>query len=155
MKKLLVCYFSATGNTKSVAEDISKLLNGDLFEIEPQIKYTSKDLDWTDKKSRSSMEMSDDKSRPEIKNKIENIDSYSKIIIGFPVWWYREPSIIDTFIEENSLEGKEIYLFVTSGGSRVEECLDSLEKKYSHLNFISGKTLNSSINEREILSWIK
>ena len=87
MKKLLVCYFSATGNTKSVAEDISKLLNGDLFEIEPQIKYTSKDLDWTDKKSRSSMEMSDDKSRPEIKNKIENIDSYSKIIIGFPVWW--------------------------------------------------------------------
>ncbi len=155
MKKLLVCYFSATGTTKNVAEKISKLLNGSLFEIEPSLKYSPKDLDWMNKKSRSSIEMADDQSRPEILNTVKDIEDYQKVIIGFPVWWYREPSIIDTFIEENNLEGKEIYLFVTSGGSGVEECLVSLKKKYPHLNFISGKRLNSSINESDILSWIK
>lgn len=155
MKKLLVCYFSATGTTKNVAEKISTLLNGDLFEIEPVLKYSNNDLDWMNKKSRSSVEMADDKSRPEIVHQVKNLEDYQKIIIGFPVWWYREPSIIDTFIEENSLERKEIYLFVTSGGSGVEECLDRLKKKYPYLNFKSGKRLNSSINESDVLSWIK
>ena len=97
MKKRLVCYFSATGVTKEVAEKVSQILSGDLFEIEPVLKYSSEDLDWTNKKSRSSVEMASEESRPEIVHQVKNLDEYQEVIIGFPVWWYREPSIIDTF----------------------------------------------------------
>ena len=155
MKKRLVCYFSATGVTKEVAEKVSQILSGDLFEIEPVLKYSSEDLDWTNQKSRSSVEMASEESRPEIVHQVKNLDEYQEVIIGFPVWWYREPSIIDTFMEENHLEGKDIYVFVTSGGSGVEECLVSLKKKYPSLHFVSGKRLNISLQESDIFSWIK
>lgn len=153
MNKSLICYFSATGTTKRVAEEIARVVNGDLFEIEPTEKYTAEDLDWNNKQSRSSLEMADVNSRPSIKEKVQNIDNYNKIVIGFPVWWYREPSIIDTFLEENNLENKEVYIFVTSGGSGVTETLEGLRKKYSNINFVSGKRF-TGINDSEILNWI-
>lgn len=154
MDKLLICYFSATRTTKRVAEKLSEILNGDLFEIEPVNKYTSEDLDWTNKQSRSTLEMKNENSRPEVKGKVNNIEEYNKVVIGFPVWWYREPSIIDTFIEENNLKGKDIYVYVTSGGSTYEGSLKHLKEIYSELNFVGGKTLNR-IDENEIREWIK
>lgn len=154
MNKSVICYFSATGTTKRVAEELSKIINVDLFEIEPVQKYTSEDLDWTNKKSRSTIEMEDENFRPEVKNKLENINDYKNIIIGFPVWWYKEPTIIDTFIEENNLRNKNVYVYVTSGGSTVAESLKHMKEKYPNINFVSGKTLNN-INEEEIKEWIK
>lgn len=154
MNKLLICYFSATGTTKRVAEKLGEILNGDLFEIEPVNKYTNDDLDWTNKQRRSTLEMKDESSRPEVMNKVNNLEEYNKVIIGFPVWWYREPSIVDTFIEENDLKGKDIYVYVTSGGSTYEGSLKHLKEMYSELNFVSGKTLNH-IDENEIRKWVK
>lgn len=154
MNKKLICYFSATGTTKRKAEELSEILNAELFEIDPVEKYTSADLDWTNEESRTTLEKNDESIRPAIKNKVENIEEYSCIIIGFPVWWYKEPSIIDTFIEENDLTNKNVYVFVTSGGSTYEGSLNHLKEKYPNINFISGKTLNN-INKDEIIDWIK
>ena len=153
MEKVLVCYFSATGTTKRVAEEIANVVGGDLFEIEPVEKYTSEDLDWTNKKSRSTVEMEDVNSRPSIVKRIENIEDYNKIIVGFPVWWYREPSIIDTFMEENNFDGKEVYVFVTSGGSTAEGSFNSLKNKYNNVNFVSGKRFNF-VDKEEVKNWI-
>ena len=155
MEKTLVAYFSASGVTKTVAEKISKAVEGDLFEIEPVEKYTDADLDWMDKNSRSTIEMNDRSFRPPVKNKVENLEDYQKVVIGFPVWWYTAPTIINTFIEENNLTGKEIYVFCTSGSSGVDGSLNDLKKTYSNLNFISGKRLTTSIDEGEISGWIK
>ena len=119
MSKILVSFFSASGVTKEVASKIAKYTGGDLFEIEPVNKYTNEDLDWTNKQSRSSVEMNNPSSRPEVKNKVSNISDYDTILIGFPVWWDLAPTIINTFIEENNLENKKIYVFATSGGSSV------------------------------------
>ena len=155
MEKTLVAYFSASGVTKTVAEKISKAVEGDLFEIEPVEKYTDADLDWMDKNSRSTIEMNDRSFRPPVKNKVENLEDYQKVVIGFPVWWYTAPTIINTFIEENDLTGKEIYVFCTSGSSGVDGSLNDLKKTYSNLNFVSGKRLTTSIGEGEISGWIK
>lgn len=154
MNKTIICYFSATGTTKKIALELSNILNASTFEIEPVNNYTSEDLDWTDKESRTTKEANDESIRPEIKNKLENINDYNNIIIGFPVWWYKEPSIIDTFIEENNLEGKNVYVYVTSGGSTFAGSLKHMKEKYPTINFISGKTLNN-INEEEIKGWIE
>ena len=153
--KTLISYFSASGVTKGVSEKIAEILNGDLFEIEPVEKYTDADLDWMDKGSRSTIEMNDKSFRPPVKSKVENLNEYDKVVIGFPVWWYTAPTIINTFIEENDLTDKSIYVFCTSGGSGVDGCLNDLKKTYSNLNFISGKRLNSNINPDEIINWIK
>lgn len=153
MEKVLVCYFSATGTTKRVAEEIAHVVDGDLFEIEPVDKYTSEDLDWTNKSSRSTVEMENVNSRPSIVKRIENIGDYNKIIVGFPVWWYREPSIIDTFMEENNFDGKDVYVFVTSGGSTSEGSFNSLKNKYSNVNFVSGKRF-SVVDKEEVKKWI-
>lgn len=136
-KKVLVCYFSATGTTKRVAEEIAKSVDGDLFEIEPVEKYTSEDLDWTNKSSRSMVEMEDVNSRPGIVKKVDNLGNYKKVIVGFPVWWYCEPSIIDTFMEENNFNGKSVYVFVTTGGSTVAGSFNSLKNKYNNVNSFS------------------
>ena len=155
MNKKLICYFSATGTTRSVANKMAKVFNCDLFEIEPTKKYTDEDLDWTNDNSRSSVEAHDESLRPSIIKKIDNLDLYDTIFIGFPVWWYKEPNIIDTFIEENNLENKNVYVFVTSGSSTVEGSLESLREKYCNINFISGKRLDIYFDEVEILNWIK
>ena len=136
--------FFRNRNNKKIAKEIAQKLNTDIFEIEPLELYTKEDLDWTNKNSRSSMEMRNDKSRPRIKNKIENIEEYNKVILGFPIWWYKAPTIINAFIEENNLENKEIYVFVTSGGSGITDTFNNLKKDYPNLNFIKGKRLETS-----------
>ena len=151
--KTLVTYFSASGTTKRVAETIATTINADLFEIEPKEVYTDADLNWMNKKSRSSIEMADKSSRPEIKNKITNLDEYERVIIGFPVWWYIAPTIINTFIEENDLSGKEIYIFVTSGGSSFGGSLKDLHNTYPELNFVKGIRFKKP-NEEEINEWL-
>ena len=116
MRKVLVSYFSASGVTKGVAEKVATAINGDLFEIEPVVKYSNEDLDWTDKNSRSSVEMRDN-IKPDILNKVQNLEEYDTVCIAFPIWWYKEPTIIDKFLEENDMSDKIIYVFVTSGSS--------------------------------------
>lgn len=154
MNNNLVSYFSASGVTKKVAEKLANAINGDLFEITPEQKYTEADLDWMDKQSRSSIEMSDKSSRPKIVEKASNIDSYDTIIIGFPVWWYTAPTIINTFIEENNLENKRIYIFVTSGSSTEEGSFNDLKKQYPNLNFVSAKRFTGNEPEEDYISWI-
>ena len=137
-----------------MASKIAKVIGGDLFEIEPINEYTNEDLDWTNNQSRSSIEMSDQSSRPEVKNKVSNLSDYDTILIGFPVWWDLAPRIINTFIEENNLENKKIYIFATSGGSSVNNSFNTLKNTYSNLNFISAKRLTSNVSENDITSWI-
>ena len=149
----VVCYFSASGITKRVAESISSAINADIFEIEPSIPYTSEDLDWTNKSSRTSVEMSDKNSRPSIKSS-GDISNYDTVIIGFPVWWYTAPTIINTFIESNNFDGKKVYIFVTSVSSTVDGSFNDLKEKYPNINFISGKRFNSGVLKEDILSWI-
>ena len=140
--KTLVAYFSCSGETKKVAIGISKLVNGDIYEIEPEIPYTSKDLDWQDKKSRSTIEMEDKDSRPKIKNKLDNMDEYSTIYLGFPIWWYVAPRIINTFLESYDLSNKKIVLFCTSGGSSIDNSYNELKKLYD-LHLVCGEKLGS------------
>ncbi len=155
MGKVLVSYFSASGVTKGVAEKLANAINGDLFEIEPVDMYTKEDLNWLNKKSRSSVEMSDKTFRPPIKNNIENLGEYDTVAIGFPVWWYTAPTIINTFIEENDLAGKKIYIFVTSGGSGYEKSFDDLRNTYSKLDFIKGRRFNGRESEEDYKEFIK
>ena len=154
MSKILVSYFSASGVTKEVAEKVTDITGGDLFEIEPVNKYTKEDLDWTNQESRSSVEMNHPSSRPEEKNKVSNLDDYDTVLIGFPVWWDLAPTIINTFIEENNLENKKIYVFATSGGSSVINSFNTLKNTYRNLNFISAKRLSSNVSDSDITSWI-
>ena len=155
MSKVLVSYFSASGVTKRVAEKIAKAINGDLFEIEPTQKYTSEDLDWTNKQSRSSIEMQDKTFRPQILNEVSNIIEYDTVVLGFPVWWYTAPTIINTFIEENNLKEKNIYIFVTSGGSSSEGSFKDLKNTYNNLNFISNKRFTGRESDEDYINWIK
>ena len=154
MSKILISYFSASGITKKVALKLSTIIDGDLFEIEPVTKYTKEDLDWTNKKSRSSMEMSDISSRPAILKKVNNINEYDKVIIGFPVWWYKAPTIINTFIEENDLTNKQIYIFVTSGSSSQSSSFENLKKSYPNLQFISAARFQENDSDSTLKLWL-
>ena len=128
--KTLVVYFSATGVTKAAAEKLAKAHHADLYEITPEVPYTEADLDWRDKTSRSTVEMKDKSSRPAIKGHCDNIADYDTLWIGFPVWWYTAPTIVNTFIEAHDLSGKVIHVFATSGGSGVEGSAKDLQKAY-------------------------
>ena len=154
MSKILISYFSASGVTKKVASKIAEYIDGDLFEIEPVCKYTNEDLDWTNSNSRSSIEMNNTSSRPEVKNKVSNLDDYDTLLIGFPVWWDLAPTIVNTFIEENNLENKKIFVFATSGGSSVINSFNNLKNMYSNLNFVSAKRLTSNVSENDVTNWI-
>ena len=153
MSKILVNYFSASGTTKRVAERLANVVNGDLFEIEPVKKYTDEDLDWMNKQSRSSIEMNEN-IKPDILNKVTNLDEYDKVVLAFPIWWYKEPTIIDKFLEENDLSGKEIYVFVTSGSSSIDSTYKSLQNNFPNLNFVSGKRFTGGEFEEEYKSWL-
>lgn len=146
-KKVLVAYFSATGTTKTVAEELSGVMDATLFEITPAQPYTAEDLDWRDSLSRSSVEMHNAESRPEVKNKVDDIAQYDVVFLGFPVWWYVAPTIINTFIDENNLEGKKVYCFATSGGSPIGPCVEALKKQYPDIDWQDGKLLNRSTKE--------
>lgn len=153
MSKVLVSYFSASGNTQRVAEKVASAVNGDLFEIEPKEKYTKKDLDWTNKQSRSSLEMKGN-IKPDIVSKVSNLEQYDKVILAFPIWWYKEPTIIDKFLEENDMTGKEVYVFVTSGSTPVDSTYNSLLNRFPRLNFISGRRFTGNESVDEYKSWI-
>ena len=153
MSKILVSYFSASGNTEKVAEKIANVIGGDLFEIKPKEKYTKDDLDWMNDKSRSSIEMKENV-KPEIEKTISNIDDYDTICLGFPIWWYKEPTIIDKFLEENDMTGKNIYVFVTSGSSSIDSTYKSLKNNFPDLNFVDGKRFTGSETEDEVKAWI-
>lgn len=142
MKKTLVAYFSATGTTKRAAEKLAKEKNADLFEIVPAQPYTAADLDWRDKESRSTLEMKDKSSRPAVSSKLENLDDYDTVWIGFPVWWYTAPTIVNTFIDSYDFSGKVLCVFATSGGSGVEGSAADLKKAYPQYQWGESKLLN-------------
>jgi len=154
MTNRIVAYFSASNVTKNVAEKIAKTIDADIFEIEPKEKYSSADLNWNDKNSRSSIEMNDRSSRPEIVSALDATD-YDEILIGFPVWWYTAPTIINTFIEASNLDGKTVIPFCTSGGSGIGACEDDLKKAYPEINWKKGLKLTSSTSDDKIRSWIE
>lgn len=142
MNKTLVAYFSATGTTRAAAQQLAKELHADLFEIAPIEPYTTADLDWTDKTSRSTIEMQDKSSRPAIKATVENMDQYDTVWIGFPVWWYTAPTIVNTFIEAHDLSGKMLNVFATSGGSGVEGSANDLKKAYPQYKWGESRLMN-------------
>ena len=142
MKKTLITYFSATGTTKRAAEKLAKELNADLFEITPAEPYTAADLDWRDKSSRSTIEMKDKSSRPAIATTCDNIGDYDTVWIGFPVWWYTAPTIINTFIEAHNLDNKVLNVFATSGGSGVEGSAADLKKAYPQYKWGESRLMN-------------
>ncbi len=154
MNKILVSYFSASGITGEVARKIAEYTGGDLFEIEPVNKYTDEDLDWNDHNSRSSVEMNNPSSRPEVKNKVSNLSDYDTVLIGFPVWWDLAPRVINTFIEENNLESQKIYVFATSGGSSVTNSFNTLKNTYSNLNFVNAKRFSSNVQASDVKDWL-
>lgn len=153
MKKTLVAYFSASGVTKRVAEKLAQVAGADLFEIEPEQKYTKADLNWMDKKSRSTLEMNDRSSRPAIKSRI-NLSEYDNIFVGYPIWWYREPSIIDTFMESYDFSGKTIIPFATSGSSGLEESPQNIQTFAPKAKVTGGKRLSARITEAELKDWV-
>ena len=153
MSRILISFFSASGTTKRVAEKVAKAVNGDLFEIEPKEKYTAEDLNWMNKQSRSSIEMNNNV-KPEIENKISNLEEYDTICLAFPIWWYKEPTIIDKFLEENNMKDKKIYVFVTSGSSPVDATYKSLQNNFPDLNFVSGKRFTGNESATDYQSWL-
>ena len=152
-KKVLVAYFSASGVTAKVADRLAKATGADLFEIKPAKPYTTADLDWTNKKSRSSVEMDDRNSRPAIANKVENMSQYDVVFVGFPIWWYREPSIIDTFMESYDFSGKQVIPFATSGGSGMGDSGSIMQKLAPKAKVDSGKRFSSGVSEADLKSW--
>ena len=154
MGKRLVACFSASGTTKKVAEMIAECANADLYEITPKTPYTKADLNWMDKNSRSSIEMKDKKFRPELADADAGIDAYDEIMLGFPIWWYVAPTIINTFLEAYDFSGKKIVLFATSGGSGFGNTVRELQPSAPDALITEGKILNRA-SRQEISEWIK
>lgn len=154
MSKTLVAYFSASGVTARVAERLAKAAGADLFEIVPKVAYTSADLNWRNKQARSTVEMNDRASRPAIASHVADMATYDTIYVGFPIWWYREPSIIDTFLEAYDFAGKTLVPFATSGGSGMGECADNFRTLAPGATVAEGRRLASSASEAELAAWV-
>ena len=154
MNKTLVSYFSASGTTRKIAEMIAEVGDFSLYEITPKELYTSDDLNWMNKKSRSSVEMSNKKIRPEITDTDAHIKEYDTIILGFPIWWYVAPTIVNTFLEKYDFSGKKIVLFATSGGSGFGNTVKELKPSAPGAEIVEGKLLNRA-NKQEIEKWVK
>lgn len=154
MKKCLVAYFSASGTTKRVAENLAKAADADIFEILPKQPYTAADLNWMDKNSRSSVEMRDKSSRPAIQQKGLDTSKYSTILLGFPIWWYVAPTIINTFLESYNFDGKTIILFATSGGSGFGEAVKYLQPSAPKATIKAGKLLNGNPDASTLKTWL-
>ena len=152
--KALVTYFSASGVTRNAAKQVADIIGADLYEITPETLYTDADLDWRDKKSRSTIEMNDKSSRPALKDggKVKNLAQYDVVYVGFPIWWYTAPTIINTFLEANDFTGKTIVPFATSGGSSIDQACKDLKAAYPKYKFGDGKLLNR-INKADIEKW--
>ncbi len=154
MNKVLVAYFSASGVTARLAKKVAEVTNGDLYEIKPKVPYTSADLDWTNNKSRSSIEMNNKSSRPEIVGDLEDVSNYDTIFVGFPIWWYIAPTIVNTFLEKYNFDGKKIIIFATSGGSGMGKSLDSLKNSCPSATFVNGKVFSSSVSKDDLAKWV-
>ncbi|MBQ3290834.1 MAG: NAD(P)H-dependent oxidoreductase [Mogibacterium sp.] len=153
MGKKLVAYFSASGVTGKVAAKLANAIGADLFEIVPEVKYTRSDLNYMNSKSRSSVEMNDRSSRPAIASKVSNMAEYDTVFVGFPVWWYREPSIIDTFMEAYDFSGKTVVPFCTSGGSGLGPSGDNMQALAPGSKVAEGKRFSSRVSEKELKDW--
>ena len=155
MSKILTAYFSASGNTKRLAKTIAEAANADLFEIVPKTPYTNDDLNWMNKKSRSSIEMNDKSSRPKIAGSVENMEEYDTVLIGFPIWWYEAPGIIQTFLESYDFSGKNIVTFATSGGSGMGRTNDILAGSCSNAaKWLGGRRMTDNTDIDTIKKWL-
>ena len=154
MKKVLVAYFSASGVTKGAAEQLAAVAGADLHEIKPAQPYTDADLDWRDKQSRSTVEMKDKNSRPAITDKLKNMQDYEVVYVGFPIWWYTAPTIINTFMEAYDFKGKTVIPFATSGGSSIKKACEDLKAAYPDVTWKEGKLLNRT-SKKELETWVK
>ena len=152
-KKVLVVYFSATGTTRQVAKQIAKIAEADICEITPAKPYSSADLDWTNKQSRSSVEMNNPMARPEIKAVSVDVSKYDYVFLGYPIWWDLAPRIVNTFIETANLAGKAVIPFATSGSSTITNSVAVLKKSYSKIKWQTGRLLNH-VSEKEIGTWV-
>ena len=153
MGKCVVAYFSASGVTEKVAKNLSSAIGADLFKIQPEQVYTKADLNWMDKKSRSSVEMKDRSSRPAIASKVEDMGQYEVVFVGFPVWWYREPSIIDTFAESYDFSGKTIVPFATSGGSDIGDSGKNIAELAKGARVDAGRKFSANASEADLKAW--
>ena len=154
MSKVLVAYFSASGVTANVAGKLAEAAGADLFEIKPETPYTSADLNWQDRESRSSVEMRDISSRPAVSGSVENMAEYDVIFLGFPIWWYVAPHIINSFLEEYDMSGKKIILFATSGGSGFGKSVAGLKDSCPGATVMEGKLLNGNPDVNALKSWV-
>lgn len=153
MSKVLVAYFSASGVTSRLANKLAKAVDGDTFEIKPAVAYTREDLNWNNPSSRSSIEMNNTSSRPKIIGAVENMDEYEILYIGFPIWWYTAPKIINTFLEQYDLSGKIIIPFATSGSSSIGSSAEDLKPSCPGATVKSGKRFPASTGETELKNW--
>lgn len=155
MARKLVAYFSATGVTAKVAELLSDAIGADLYSIEPEVPYTKADLDWTDKTSRSTVEMNNPTSRPSVREERDNMSDYDTIFLGFPIWWYVAPTIINTFLESYDLSGKTIIPFATSGGSGMGKTNEKLLPSCTGATLLEGRVFSSDVSAKELADWAK
>ena len=155
MSKKLVAYFSASGVTGKVAKTLAAAINADLFQIEPVTPYTDADLNWNDPQSRSSVEMQDKTFRPQVKNKVEKMEDYDTVFVGFPIWWYVAPTIINTFLESYDLTGKTIIPFATSGGSDIGKTNERLASSCKGAKLMDGKVFKGSVGHQELAAWVE
>lgn len=153
MSRKLVAYFSASGVTAKVAEKLSEAIGADLYAIEPEVPYTKADLDWMDKKSRSTIEMNNPASRPAIAGKRDNMNDYDTVFVGFPIWWYVAPTIINTFLESYDLTGKTIIPFATSGGSDMGKTNEKLLLSCKGAKLLNGKVFKASVSGADLAKW--
>lgn len=155
MGKKLVAFFSASGVTAGLASSLAAAAGGELFEIKPKVPYTDEDLNWMDKRSRSTVEMNDPDSRPEIAVRLDNMDDYDTIFVGFPIWWYVAPTIINTFLESYDLSGKTVIPFATSGGSGMGRTNERLARSCGGARLLEGRVFKANAGLRELTSWIE
>ncbi len=150
----LVAYFSASGNTAKAAKALAKAAGADLYEIKPAVPYTGADLNWMDKRSRSSVEMNDKNSRPALADTDAPVAEHDVIFLGFPIWWYTAPTIINTFLERYDFSGKTIVLFATSGGSSLGSTAAALQSSAPGARILDGRLLNGRLNEGDLKAWV-
>ena len=155
MSKKLVAYFSASGVTTKLAETLAEAIGADMFEIVPEVPYTKADLNWQDAASRSTIEMKDPSSRPAIAAKRDNMDNYDTVFVGFPIWWYVAPTIINTFLESYDLSGKTVIPFATSGGSGMGKTNEKLQPSCPGAKLLEGRVFKSGTGKAELSAWVE
>lgn len=153
MSRKLVAYFSATGTTARLAETLAEAIGADIFEIEPEVPYTQADLNWQDSASRSSIEMKNPSSRPAVTSRRDNMADYDTLYVGFPIWWYIAPTIINTFLESYDLSGKTIIPFATSGGSSMGKTNEALASSCKGATLLQGRVFRSNAHNAELAAW--